>query len=136
VRLWGWATNEWAKPRMGDRSGVLTGGPPQDLNFKHKLKFCVGSNLVQTLSSKAQKNGIKYLEIGFEVRNNFGYCDFPRFKFKFEFKIQGTKRVVDFFWDLIKIFQGFEFEVSYVYCCGKLFPLHLVPFKIISWVYC
>jgi hypothetical protein len=82
------------------------------------------SNDIDLIQSKDElvefkKNQIKYGFEGFELRNNFTYWNFSKFRIEFEFKIQGSSRVwnsMKFGWMWLKISIIDETEQGALVC--------------------
>jgi hypothetical protein len=71
--------------------------------------------------------------VGFELRNNFPYWNFSRFKMEFELKIQERQKLLK----PCRIkFKYLEVLEEYETCWPKTFSLHLVAFQNISRVCC
>jgi hypothetical protein len=70
--------------------------------FKYFLFFKYYSNLIRSKSCipKLNKFEIIYGDVGFELRNNFPYWNFPRFKIKIKLKFRGLL-CIESDWNLI-----------------------------------
>jgi hypothetical protein len=71
---------------------------------------------------------IKYWVVGFEERNNFSHCDFPRFESNFELKFREAIKVLKASGIYLKYLGVLENYETW----SIILPLHLVEIKIIS----
>jgi hypothetical protein len=99
-------------------------GPSLSLKFE-----CIQVSVVNFIPStgglpKLKKIGEKYWTSGFEVKNNFDYCNFPIFELKFrESKVLRKPSRIEL--KYLEILERYE-------TWSKTFLLHLVSFTIIS----
>jgi hypothetical protein len=69
---------------------------------------------------------IKYWVVGFEERNNFSHCDFPRFESNFELKFREAIKVLKasgIYLKYLGVLKNYE-------TWSIILPLHLVAIKL------